>query len=568
MEGVIFELTIVIVIAAVLAMFGKLIKQPPIIAYLFTGILVGPLVFDLINSTEVMQAFAHMGVAFLLFIVGLNLDFRVLKDVGKISLISGFGSMALVSISTFFIAIGLLGLDSTSSLFLSIAFVFSSTVVVVKLLSDKNELETLHGRIALGILIVEDFVAAIALMVIPVIGAGDPSLIFLQIGKSIMLIGGVFLFSHLFLSRALSIATKSQEVLFLFSVGWALLVAVIFDYLGFSLEIGALLAGMALASSKYSLEIKSKVKGLRDFFVVLFFVFFGSQLAGPITSELLYNATILSAFILFGKPLIVMTFMKFAGNKKRTNFFTGTSLAQVSEFSLIIVLLGFNLGIVTQELFSLTILVALITIATSSYMIYYSQPIYKKLAGILGIFDNDQPELKIRKKSSKYDIVLIGHNRIGFKLLKVFEKAKKKYLVVDYNPQIIKKLSEKGINCVYGDANDYDFLMSLRLKKAKIVISTIPELDTNLSIKNVIGKEKTIFIPTSHAISDTIKLYDAGADYVIMPHFLGGEFMGSLLTHSHFGRDLLDKEGKKQLKELKERLSEGHSHPKKGLHGS
>jgi len=560
------ELALIIGIAAILALIGRMIKQPPIIAYLITGILVGPLAFGILSSTEIVHTLARMGVAFLLFIVGLNLDFRVLKEVWGISLIAGLVEILAVGLVTFLIAVGI-GFASTPALFLAVAFAFSSTVVVVKLLSDRNELETLHGRIALGILIVEDFVAAIALMIIPVLGTGGAILIFLQLGKALLLIAGMFIFAYIFFPGVLPIVAKNQEVLFLFSVAWALIVAVLFDSLGFSLEIGALLAGMALATSKYSLEIRGKIKGLRDFFVVLFFVFFGSQLVGPITGKLIFGAIIFSAFILIGKPLIIMSIMRSFGYKKRTNFLTGISLAQISEFSLILILLGFNLGIVTQELFSLSILVALITIALSSYSIYFSQPLYKAMSGALNIFDGKRKELGTGKKNEDYDIILFGYNRIGFNLLKAFDKAKKKYVIIDYNPKTISDLSNKGVNCIYGDANDTELLQSVRINKAKIVISTIPNFDINLTIFNEIKNKKVIFIPTADRIVQARRLYECGADYVIMPHFLGGDYIAHLLVKDGFNKKLIDKEGKKQFRELAERLSEGHEHPRKDHHG-
>jgi Kef-type K+ transport system membrane component KefB/Trk K+ transport system NAD-binding subunit len=561
------ELALIIGVAAILALIGRMIKQPPIIAYLITGILIGPLAFNLLRSTELVQALAHIGVAFLLFIVGLSLDFRVLKDVGRISVFAGLLEILVVGAITFLIAVGI-GFAYTPALYLAVAFAFSSTVVVVKLLSDKNELDTLHGRITLGILIVQDFVAAIALMVIPVLGGGDFTIILFQLGKAALLIAGVFIMAYILLPGIFSIAAKNQEVLFLFSIAWALLISVLFDYLSFSLEIGALIAGMALASSKYNLEIRGKIKGIRDFFVVLFFVFFGSQLVGPITNELLIQAAIFSTLVLIGNPLTIMFIMRTLGYKKRTNFFVGIGFAQISEFSLILILLGFTMGFLSQEVFSLAILVALITMAISSYIIYFSQPIYRRISEALWIFDGKKKELGTRKKNEHFDVILFGYNRIGFNILKSLHKAKKNYVIIDYNPKTISNLSKKGINCIYGDANDVEFLHSLHINKAKMVLSTIPDLDTNLTILKSIHVKKVIFIPTSNYISDAKKLYGRGADYVIMPHFLGGNFVAHLLLKDDFNKKLLDVEGKKQLSELNERLHEGHEHPRKDHHGA
>jgi Kef-type K+ transport system membrane component KefB len=566
MSSAVFELSLIIGIAAVLALVGKLIRQPTIIAYLITGILVGPLAFNLLQSPEFIEAFARMGVAFLLFIVGLNLDYRVLKDLGKTSSVIGIGGIILTSLIIFLTSL-ILGFSYTPALYLAVAFSFSSTVVVVKILSDKKELDTLHGRIALGILIVQDFVAAIALMIFPVFVSAGYGLIFWQLGKAILLIAGVFLFSGIIFPSIFKAVAKSQEVLFLFGVGWALMVATLFNFLGFSLEIGALIAGMALASSRYSLEIKGKIKGLRDFFVVLFFVFFGSQLAGPITGTLILQASIFSAAILIGNPIIFMSFMKFFGYKKRTNFYIGISLAQISEFSLILILLGTTIGVLEQELLSLAILTALFTIAVSSYGIHYLRPLFKKCAPLLKAFDGKRKTLGTGNITEDYDVFLFGYNRIGFTLLKVFNKERKKFVVIDYNPKTIDLLSKKGINCIYGDANDGDFLDSLKLEKAKVAISTIPDLDTNQIILKYINKKKAIFIPTSHHIHDTRKLYAYGSDYVIMPHFLGGEFIANMLKKDHFDKKLLHREGIKQLADLNERTLEGHKHPSKYNHG-
>ena len=263
-----------------------------------------------------------------------------------------------------------------------------------------------------------------------------------------------------------------------------------------------------------------------------------------------------------------MTFMRSFGYKKRTNFLAGASLAQVSEFSLIVILLGFTLGHITQDVFSLSILVALITVGISSYTIYFSQPIYQALSKFLSIFDGKKQDFGNASKHEKYDIILLGYNRVGFNLLKSFNLARKKYLVIDYNPSTILNLSNKGINCIYGDVNDLDFLRSLQLNEAKIIISTIPEYGTNLTVLKAIDNKEIIFIPTAHEIQNAIELYKSGADYVIMPHFLGGDFMATMLIRDNFNKKALQDEGKKHIRELHERLSEGHEHPRRDFHGA
>ncbi len=567
MVSLLLEIGLIIGIAAIISIIGRVIRQPPIVAYLITGVIAGPLFLKIVSPADTLQSLAHLGVALLLFIVGISLDFRVLKQLGGIAIVGGLATMAVVTTIMFFIAQAL-GFQLIAALYIALAFSFSSTVVVVKILSDKKEIDSLHGQIALGILIIEDFVAAIALMIIPVLAGGEAITIGLQISKALGLIAGVFIFGRFVFPFLLGIAAKSQEILFLFSIAWALIVSILFNAVGLSTEIGALIAGMVIASSKYSLEIKSKIKGVRDFFVILFFVFFGAQLAGPVTGSLIGKALLISIFILIGKPIIVMSFMRSFGFKKRTNFLAGTSLAQVSEFSLIVILLGFTLGHIPQEVFSLSILVALITIGISSYTMYFSHSIYESLSKFLNIFDGRRHELSKMPKGEIYDVILLGYNRVGFNLLKAFTLAKKKYLIIDYNPITILNLSRRGINCIYGDVNDTELLRSLNLDKVKIIISTIPEYGTNLSVLKAIQNKNVIFIPTSHEIQSAIELYKAGADYVIMPHFLGGDFMASMLVRDNFSKKALQDEGKKHIKDLHERLSEGHEHPRKDFYGT
>jgi Kef-type K+ transport system membrane component KefB len=439
-------------------------------------------------------------------------------------------------------------------LYLGATLAFSSTVVVVKILSDKKEIDTLHGRIALGILIVEDFVAAIVLMLIPLIGnQSNISLIILHIISIIATILLIFLFTKFVISKFLNYLARNQETLFLFGIAWALILATLFDKLGFSLEIGALIAGMSLASSRYTIELGSKIKPLRDFFVILFFVFFGSQLIGSINLSLIRNAVIFSFFIIIGKPIIVMTILRLFGYKKRTNFLAGCSLAQISEFSLILALLTFNLGYLTKEMMSMVVLIAIITIGISSYSIYYSQSIFNKLSKFLKIFeDNKQDELKDKEKS--YEVILFGYHRIGYKLLKTLKSLKCSFAIIDYNPKVIMALAKQGINCIYGDATDKEFLNEINFNKTKIIISTIPEEFSNLAIKEKLNEinSDAIFIATSEQPRIALDLYKQGIDYVIIPHHLGGEYAANMIKNFYTDKQKYKEAGRNHLKELKD----------------
>ena len=560
-QEVLLYISIIISIAAILAVIARMIRQPPLIAYLIAGILIspvalGPTLGNFIGNdaaaSELIQIFAHIGVAFLLFIVGLSLDFRVLKEIGGVSTIAGVAEIILTGGIGALIALGL-GFGSNEILYIGAALAFSSTVVVVKISSDKKEIDTLHGRIALGILIVEDFVAALALMAIPLVEHQESMLwLFGKMGIALGASVGVLMLSGVILPRILDYLARNQEALFLFGIAWALSLATLFDALGFSLEIGALIAGMSLASSKYTLELGSKMKPLRDFFVVLFFVFFGSQLAGNIDARLIKNALLFSLFVVIGKPLIVMTILRFFGYRKRTNFLTGSSIAQISEFSLIITMLGFTLGHLSQEIMSLVILIAVITIGTSSYSIFYAHSIFNKISHFLVMFEGKNNKADHQNKK-QYDVVLFGYHRIGYKIVEKLKTMKLSFVIVDHNPKTILTLSKEKINCIYGDGGDPDFLTEIPLAKAKMIISTIPDEASNLTIKERLKKSgsQAVFIATAEQPRTAFDLYEAGVDYVLIPHHLGGQYASHLIQQHNIIKKDYQRLGKQHYQQLK-----------------
>lgn len=557
MVEVIIAISLIIGISAVLTILFSLIKQPPIIAYLIAGVVVGPLVLNLINSssdTSLIQTLARIGVAFLLFIVGLSLDFKVLKEIGKISILAGIAEIVVVGFFGYLLA-SWLGFGIIGSVYIALALALSSTVVVVKILSDKKQLESLHGRIALGILIVQDIVASIALMVLPMtqnISENSKFIFFKEFGLAILVLVIVFLISNFIFRRLLDHLAKSQEAMFLFGIAWALLLSMVFNRLGFSMEIGALVAGMSLASGMYSNDLSGKMKPLRDFFVVLFFVFFGSQL-NEINSHLIFQAIILSTFVIILKPILTMTILRFFGYTKKTNFLASISLAQISEFSLIIVLLGFNIGQLNQEVLNLSILVALITIAFSTYFINYSEILTKKIINLkfMDLFNGgikcDDCHLE-----KTYDVVLFGYHRVGYKLLQRLKKMHERFVIIDYNPNVVRSLNKQGIDAIYGDAGNKNFIDDLPLAKAKMVISTIPEEESNLLIVKALKelKSEAVLIMTAEQPRYAMDLYKAGADYVIIPHHLGGWYASEIIDKYKKDKKKYTEMGKLHFHEL------------------
>lgn len=557
------QFSLILSVVLLVSVITRLLKQPLIIGYIISGIVVGPFFLNLVKDTQIINTFSEMGIAFLLFIVGLRLSPKVIKEVGKISLLTGIGQILFTSLIGYAIGI-LVGFQPIIALYIAIAMTFSSTIIIMKLLSDKDALEKLYGKISIGFLLVQDIVAIFILIIISSIasGAGAFDVFLNTILKGIIILGFLIPIGYYFLPKLGDFFAKSQEFLFLFAISWGFGLSFIFLHAGFSIEVGALIAGIILSMSPYSYEISSKLKPLRDFFIISFFIILGSQMGFGNIGHLLIPAIVFSLFILIGNPLIVMILMGASGYCKKTGFMAGLTVAQISEFSLILISLGVKTGSLTQEILSFVTIVGLVTIAGSTYLILYSDKIFDKIAPFLTIFE--KKNIKEKEKPDKnYDYVLLGYNRIGFSITKAFKKLRKKFLVVDYNPDVVKELKKEGINSIYGDVDDSDFLEDLEFDKASVIVSTIPEKETNRLILDIINRKKAkpIVILTARQIEDAFELYYSGADYVILPHFLGGEYTSKLIENAKDNRRIYKKEKRKELKILRERIKKGHEHP-------
>lgn len=533
--NIFLEISIIIIIATVLAGIMRLLKQPLIIGYILTGIIISPYFLNFIDSTPTIKTFSDIGISILLFMVGLNLNIKMVKNVGAISIITGLGQILFTSTIGFIIA-KLLGFQTVSSIYIAIGISFSSTIIIMKLLYDKNEVDSLYGRISIGFLLVQDIVAIFIILMISSMSVTTDytSLVIKSIFNIISLILFVFLIYKFVINKILSFIAKSQEFLLLFSIGWCFSLASLFYLFNFSIEFGALLAGITLGSTNYKFEISNKLKPLRDFFIILFFVMLGSQLIFENVTNYLIPIIIFSTFILIGNPIIVMTLMGFFGYTKRNSFLAGLTVAQISEFSLIVIAMGISMNHISSEILSLITAVALITITGSSYMIIYSNKIYPKLSKYLSIFErkkgNKVDEFKYHG-NKEHEIILFGYNRIGFDLLSSLKKLKKEFLIVDYNPDKIINLTKEGFDCKYGDVNDSELISELNIPKMKLIISTIPDTEINLFVIEKIKEQNQdcIIIIISHHIDDALILYEKGASYVILPHFLGGFHVSTMI---------------------------------------
>ena len=559
------EVALVLAIATGMAFLMQRLKQPLVLGHVLTGILVGPIFFNLLNVHEgAYDIFAKLGITSLLFIVGLSLSPKVVREVGGVSVAAGLGQVVFTSFFGF--ALGLvLGFPLVEAFFIALALTFSSTIIILKSLQDSGDLGTLHGKISVGILLVQDVVATGSLILISTLGNGASSgqAITVALLKALLLslvIAGV---SKLVLPALTRSFANSQEFLLLFSVSWGLALAGLFHLAGFSIEIGALAAGISLASSPYHFEISAKMKLLRDFFIVLFFIVLGAGLTFENVERLWIPTAVFSIFVIIGNPLIMLSIMGAMGYNRRTAFLTGLSMAQVSEFSLVLILLAAQQGHVTTGAVALVTLVALVTIGCSSYLLTQGNALYEWFKPFLGFFERTAPKHDHRKPQ-RVDAMLFGCHRLGQDFLPILKDQYRKYLVVDFDPAVIDELKRQKIPCRYGDVEDNEFLDELDLEQVKLVICTLPDVETHLFLLNKIRRQNTeaIVVAMAHTADEAVLLYKGGADYVILPHYLGGNYAALMIEKYGLDAGRFAQERRKHLTHLQSRLKpRGHSLP-------
>lgn len=476
-----FEFALILILAALVGTLGQFLRQPLIVMFIALGILLGPSALDIVESREKVHLLAEIGIAVLLFVVGLKLDLRIIQSVGKVALITGIGQVVFTSLIGYIIGIAL-GFQPIHSLYIAVALTFSSTIIIVKLLSDKKEIDALHGQIAVGFLIVQDIVVILVMIGLSALNQdadslGEKALHTFLAGLFLLLITYLSL-RHIFpgLSRFLA---RSPELLTLFSIAWAVCMAGLGKYVGLSGEVGAFLAGVSLASSEFKDVIASRLVSLRDFLLLFFFVNLGSQIDLGLLGAQVPAAVTFSLFVLIGNPLIVLTLMGILGYRSRTSFLAGLTVAQISEFSLILAGLGMSLGHISEEVLGLITLVGLITIGASTYLILYSYPLYDLLSPMLRIFEKKKHYGEVDfdlHGRTHYDIIILGLGRFGTRIAELLDAhAGVRYLGVDFDPTVIETWKRMERPVVYGDIDDSDLLHHIPFKSSAAIIITVTD---------------------------------------------------------------------------------------------
>jgi len=526
-HGILFDIGLAIVAATALAYVARLLRQPLLLAYIGAGLLIGPPVLGLVHSEETITELSELGLAFLMFIVGLEIDLKKLISSGRIGALVGGIQVVACAVMTVLFAM-VLGFSGLPALYLGVATAFSSTMIVVKLLSDRSELDTVDGRLTLGILLMQDVLAIVVLALQP--NLNDPSVvpIAVSVASGFGLVAGALLLSRYVLPALFQYVAKSPEIVMISAITWCLLVGYLAMLADFSIAMGALIAGVTLSAFPYSLDVVAKIRSLRDFFVTLFFVALGMQLQIDtlyvvLVSLALSAVVILSRFVTIGPSLYLL------GYGSRVGSLCSLSLAQAGEFALVIVALGLTLGHVSREIASILALTLVITSTISTYMIMGNHAIAQRIVQAvraLGI-----PE-RLRAGDDGgpghqhgAELVVLGFHRVASSLVYQAQGSSKGHdvLVVDFSPEVYNKLAAMDISVVYGDISHLDTLEHVGIERARVVISTVSEdflrgTDNVLLLRQIrrLNPDARVIL-SAETLARAREMYEAGADYVVLP---------------------------------------------------
>lgn len=562
--------------AAAAGFVAYLAKMPLMLSYIAAGVALGPhMGFKVVESADSIESLSSIGLILLMFILGLEIDITKLMQAGKAVLVNGitqFVGCVLLGFGLFYV-LGYRNADGKFELvYLAVACGLSSTLIVVKILSDRMELDTLTSRITLGILVLQDLWAIAFLAVQPNLNNLKADVLAISAGKAVLLVGTSLVVSRYVLPPIFARVSKQPELLLVVAMGWCFAMCGVAAHLNLSLEMGALSAGVGIASFPYHTDVAAKVSALRDFFITLFFVALGMKIPVP-NKEVIFLTGAIVVFIMLSRVLTVFPVLYAMKYGNRASFIPGLNLSQVSEFALVLTALGVTHKHISPDMVSAFILALVVTALISSLMIPQGHGIYRAMNPLL-----DKLGFKDKVSSSGNtgvneavhfehpQIVLLGFFREASSLLNELSQrhqadVMKKVLVVDFNPEAHKKLNEAGFRCMYGDLSHPDTLKHLELEHAKVLVCTIPDHIlkgvTNLTLLKALKKlaPASQIIVTAETLASAREMYENGADYVFIPRMLSAEYLADLLDHIHAGTDAAFKQASKdRLQDWKEVL--------------
>ena len=539
------DIGVAILTATVLGLIAHWLKQPILLGYLVAGALCGPqLGFGLIHGGESIQVISEIGLILLLFIIGLEMNVKALLAAGKQLLVAGFGQFLICAAvgSGFFALLGY-GLKGASSdgLYLALMCGLSSTAVVVKMLYDKNELDTLPGRMTLGVLVIQDIYAIFILafqtnFANPTVGPIVKALL----GTAALVVAG-FLVSKFVLRHIFASIAKAPEMVVAVSIGWCAAVAFAASSMSLSKEMGALVAGLSIAAFPYSVHVTAKTLPLRDFFLTLFFMSLGMKVT-PLSWSVAGMTAVIVAFVVASRFLSIYPLLAMTGAGRRTAFITSLNLSQISEFSLVIASLGVIYKHIAPGTVAVTIYAMAVTCVLSTYAMRYNHALYlvfDRLMSRLGRGSTAGDPTGDVDAHDHRPIAMLGFHRTARALVDALAKRSPEMLskirVVDFNPETLAELRDRGVAGTFGDIASLDTLHHAHLHDARLVLCTIPDMllkgTDNLELVKTCkaAAPDAMVIATADGTAHEQELIAAGAGHAIKPYDLAGERLAELL---------------------------------------
>ena len=533
MHELIGDITLCILFAWVLGLLAHFTRQPLILAYLIAGFFIGPFGMGWVKSQESIHVISELGLIFMLFMIGLEIDLKKIVRAGKVILFAAGGQLVggcLLGI-LFFWAIGLsMGAGHFDALYLCIACALSSTVIIVKVLYEKRELDTLPGRITLGVLVLQDIFAILFLAVQPSLDNLQISVILISIGRVGVLVATALVLSRYVLPRLFHQIARRPELILLGALAWCFLIGEIAEKLHLSREMGSLVAGVSLSTFPYALDVTAKVTTLRDFFITLFFVALGMTIPIPGMS-VIGLALMIALFTIFSR--VVTTFVPLYLMKQglRASLLPAINLAQISEFSLVVIQTGVAAKHISAETSSAASFAFVVLAVISTFVMGKSDEITRGLIGPMkkiGLRDLDDSHAADAEHGGGHGearrIVLLGFFRAASALLAEIERQNPLVLeqitVIDFNPNVFRTLADRGLHVVYGDISNVDTLLHAGIGKSELIILSVPDsLLKGANNEKLVRHVRTLnptakIVATADMLSDVNDLYAAGADYV------------------------------------------------------
>jgi len=558
-EQIFYWISMVLGIVLVSLGITKAFKQPLIIWYILAWILSSIFFPHLLQNNHALESFSSIWISLLLFMVWMELHPKIIKDIWKTSIVAGSFQVIITALLWFWISL-LIWLDPITAWYVWVGFAFSSTIVILKLLDDVWKTESTFGRLSIWILIIQDIIVMLLFTILWTLqniwNQWWIEIISVLLLKIVGIWSWMYLLSKYIIPKITNLIADSKEFLFLFAIWRCFILWSLFYKLWFGMEIWALIAGITLASSAYRFEITSRIKSLRDFFIVMFFVLLWSRV--NFTSDIIFYVKVLalSGFVLIIKPLIADMILGFMWHTRKNSFLAWLSLWQISEFSFLFIGMWISVWIIKNpEVLSLITLTWLITITISSYYILHGEKRYPRIRKYLWILPWKWHKNYKKWTNIKAEIILFGYWKFGHNLYESLKKKTNNILVIDENPSIISHLQQNNISNRYWDAWDLEFLQDLDLSKTKMIISTVKDYEDNLVLIENIKKNRKniILILMSNQAEEAIDLYNRWADHVILPHYIWANHTSLLLEEYWLNVQKFVENKKNQVSELKNR---------------